>query len=198
MYCTRCGAWMEESAAFCSACGQRAGSAVQGRAAETAAPQGGYAGFWLRFAAWFIDTLILSATFLIVLVPLVPAFLRHRPFEPPIVGPFEQPIPGGSDAILLFASWVLAVWLLALAAIWLYFALFESSSWQATPGKRALGLYVTDMQYRPISFARATGRNLGKIVSGMILYIGFLMAGFTEKKQALHDMLADCLVLRRP
>lgn len=198
MYCTRCGAWMEERAGFCSACGQPAGSAVPGPPAVTAGPQGGYAGFWLRFAAWFIDMLILSAACLIVLVPLVPAFFHHRLLEPRMTGPFEQPMPGGSEAMLFMASWGLALWVLTLVGAWLYFALFESSSWQATPGKRALGLYVTDSQGRPISFARATGRTLGKIISGAILYIGFFMAGFTEKKQALHDMLADCLVLRRP
>ena len=73
---------------------------------------------------------------------------------------------------------------------WLYYALLESSSWQATVGKKALGLEVTDLEGRRISFGRATGGFFGKIISAMILYIGFIMAGFTEKKQALHDMMA--------
>ena len=80
---------------------------------------------------------------------------------------------------------------------WLYYALLESSSWQATLGKKALGLEVTDLEGRRISFGRASGRFFGKIISAIILYIGFLMAGFTEKKQALHDMMAGTLVIRK-
>ena len=61
----------------------------------------------------------------------------------------------------------------------------------------ALGLQVTDLEGRRISFGRASGRFFGKIISAMILYIGFMMAGFTEKKQALHDMIAGTLVIRK-
>jgi uncharacterized RDD family membrane protein YckC len=71
----------------------------------------------------------------------------------------------------------------------------ESSSKQATLGKLALGIVVTDLNGNRISFGRATGRYFGKIVSGMIFAIGYIMAGFTEKKQALHDMIASCLVV---
>jgi uncharacterized RDD family membrane protein YckC len=80
---------------------------------------------------------------------------------------------------------------------WIYYALLESSVWQATIGKKLLGLRVTDLAGNRISFARASGRFFGKILSGMILGIGFLMAGFTQRKQALHDILAGCLVLRQ-
>ena len=81
---------------------------------------------------------------------------------------------------------------------WLYHAYLESGENQATWGKQALGLYVTDLTGNPVSFGRASGRFFGKIVTGMIpLGIGYIMAGFTERKQALHDMIAGCLVLRR-
>ena len=80
---------------------------------------------------------------------------------------------------------------------WLYFALMESSTWQGTLGKKALGLEVTDLEGRRISFGRATGRFFAKIISALILWIGFIMAGFTEKKQALHDMIAGTLVIRK-
>jgi uncharacterized RDD family membrane protein YckC len=80
---------------------------------------------------------------------------------------------------------------------WLYFALMESSTWQATLGKKALGLEVTDLEGKRIGFGRASGRFFGKILSVLILWIGFIMAGFTEKKQALHDMLAGTLVIRK-
>ena len=183
MYCTRCGATIAEDAAFCPTCGNPV-IPVAGAAPAVAVPvRTAYAGFWLRFVAWFIDVLILSAVGLIVLVPLVPVLFRRVPLEAPMGWPM-------APAFFWF-------WPLNLVGVWLYFALFESSSWQATPGKRALGLFVTDMQGRPISFARATGRYFGKILSCAILMIGYIMAGFTAKKQALHDILADCLVLRR-
>lgn len=80
---------------------------------------------------------------------------------------------------------------------WLYFAGMESSSRQATIGKSVLGIYVTDLNGNRISFLRATGRYLGKILSALILMIGYIMAAFTARKQALHDMLAGTLVLDR-
>ncbi len=200
MYCTKCGARIEESASFCPSCGQPVVS-PQGESRpaspvlpamsppapavpEPAAIRTAYAGFWLRLVAWIIDSLIVSAAFLIVLVPFMSVFLRHRPFESPMPGP----------ATAIFMLWF---WAVNLFGVWLYYALFESSSWQGTPGKRALGLFVTDMQGRRISFARATGRYFGRFISTAILFIGYLMIAFTERKQALHDMLADCLVLRR-
>ena len=79
---------------------------------------------------------------------------------------------------------------------WLYYAGLESSARQATLGKMALGLAVTDLQGNRISFLRATGRYFAKILSALILLIGFIMVAFTEKKQGLHDMLASTLVVK--
>jgi uncharacterized RDD family membrane protein YckC len=82
---------------------------------------------------------------------------------------------------------------------WLYYALMETSKFQGTLGKMALGLIVTDLNGQPINFGRATGRNFGNLISRYFtLYIGFMMAGWTQQKQALHDMMAGCLVLRKP
>ena len=86
---------------------------------------------------------------------------------------------------------------LNIVGVWLYFALQESSERQATIGKRSLNIYVTDMYGRRISFGQATGRYFSKIISSLILGIGYIMAGFTEKKQGLHDMIAGTLVKRR-
>ncbi len=81
---------------------------------------------------------------------------------------------------------------------WLYFAYLESGEKQGTWGKQMLGLYVTDLAGNRISFGRASGRFFAKIITGLIpLGIGYIMAGITERKQALHDMIASCLVLRR-
>ena len=79
---------------------------------------------------------------------------------------------------------------------WLYHALMESSPWQATLGKRICKITVTDMDGERLTFLRATGRHFAKIISGLTCYVGFIMAGFTARKQALHDMIASTLVLR--
>ena len=81
--------------------------------------------------------------------------------------------------------------------VWLYFALQESSVYQATLGKRALQIYVTDIYGRRLSFARATGRHFAKFISFITLCIGYIIAAFSERKQGLHDLMAETLVLRR-
>jgi uncharacterized RDD family membrane protein YckC len=86
---------------------------------------------------------------------------------------------------------------LAFVAPWLYEAFMLSSEWQATVGKRAMSIVVTGLDGGRISFARATGRHFAKYVSCFMLGIGFIMAAFTAKKQALHDMMAETLVIIR-
>ena len=130
-----------------------------------------YAGFWRRLAAWILDGLLLS------LVTL----------------PFTLQFDGGTAAEAARSS---AAGTISTIVGWLYFALMESSAKQATVGKMALGIIVTDLDGRRIGFGRATGRYFAKILSALTLGIGFLMAGFTERKQALHDMVASCLVLK--
>jgi uncharacterized RDD family membrane protein YckC len=80
---------------------------------------------------------------------------------------------------------------------WLYEAFLTSSEWQATLGKRALNIVVVGLDGNPISFWRATGRHFAKYLSAFILFIGYIMAAFTEKKQALHDMMAETVVRNR-
>jgi hypothetical protein len=81
---------------------------------------------------------------------------------------------------------------------WLYFALMESSANQATFGKMALGIKVTDLQGNSISFGKASGRYFAKLVSACTLGVGYVMAGFTKRRQALHDMMVGCLVTNKP
>jgi uncharacterized RDD family membrane protein YckC len=85
---------------------------------------------------------------------------------------------------------------LGVGASWIYEAAMESSSKQATLGKMVFGMRVTDLAGNRISFARATGRHFAKYISAMILLVGYIMAGFTQNKQALHDMIAGTLVRR--
>src|SRR5262245_5000498 len=79
---------------------------------------------------------------------------------------------------------------------WLYEAFMLSSEWQATVGKRAMSIMVTDTNGRRISFARATGRHFAKWISACTIGIGFIIVAFTAKKQALHDMIAETLVVK--
>jgi len=87
--------------------------------------------------------------------------------------------------------------LMILVGNWLYFALQESGKIQATIGKKAVGLKVINEQGHQISFGQATGRYFGKIISGIILLIGYLMVLWDPKKQALHDKMANTYVVKR-
>ena len=157
-----------------------------------------YAGFWLRFVAHLIDGLILGVGVFALVIPLVfltglAATLESLPRR--IEGMEGHPNPALIGAILSLVFLFVTVGVLLQ---WLYYAYFESGEKQATWGKQALGLYVTDVAVNRVSFGRASGRFFAKIISALIpLWIGYIMAGFTERKQALHDMIAGCLVLRR-
>jgi uncharacterized RDD family membrane protein YckC len=89
-------------------------------------------------------------------------------------------------------------WVAVFVLPWVYEAVMLSSEHQATFGKMALGIVVTDTVGRRLTFGRAAGRHFAKYLSALILFIGFLMAAFTEKKQALHDILAETLVVNKP
>ena len=126
-----------------------------------------YAGFWIRLLAYILDAIVLGA----ITFPLV------RVLSTMGIGDSSSNI-------------------LSIAISWMYFAVFESSEWMASPGKKVLGLIVTDEQGKKISIGRATRRYFAKIVSGLILGIGFIMVAFTARKQGLHDKIFHTLVLR--
>ncbi len=143
-----------------------------------------YAGFWLRAVAYLIDGLLLA----IALGPFAAPIMRNNN-----VGPSPKEI------FAFYSGWTrqsTALALLIQLADWLYSATLESSAWQATLGKKIVGLKVTDADGHRLSFARATGRHFGKFLSN-ILFLGFILAGFTEKKQGLHDLIAGTLVIRK-
>jgi uncharacterized RDD family membrane protein YckC len=150
-----------------------------------------YAGFWKRFVAHIIDALVLS--FGGGLVMLLVLGLFGLSLLSAFSGDNESMI-----GLLIAAGSALFLGILVLmVAGWLYFALMEISVNQGTLGKMALGIKVTDLNGNRITFGRATGRYFGKILSSLIFYVGYMMAGFTEKKQALHDMMAGCLVVNK-
>jgi len=88
--------------------------------------------------------------------------------------------------------------IIGLVVKWLYYTLMESSNLQATVGKMAIGIIVTDLNGKRISFARATGRHFSKYISALIIGVGYLMVAFTAQKQGLHDIIAGTLVLQKP
>jgi uncharacterized RDD family membrane protein YckC len=145
-----------------------------------------YAGFWLRFVAWFIDFILLAIalTAFNLFIPLMGIRGHFRPMY--FYGPrFYYFFPFSLHNAI---EWT---------AAWIYFAAMESSELQATLGKLALGLAVTDMNGQRISFARASGRYWSKLISEFTFGIGYMMAGWTQQKQALHDIVASCLVIRK-
>lgn len=150
-----------------------------------------YAGFWKRVAAYIIDSIVLW----------IPNMLLGRLMGANAAQQVLMQNMQGADphaalaAYGAFYSAMLPMMMVQLVIAWLYFAVCESSSWQATLGKLAIGIRVVDLQGNRISFLRATGRHFAKILSGMILLIGYLMVAFTERKQGLHDMIASTLVL---
>jgi uncharacterized RDD family membrane protein YckC len=141
---------------------------------------GMYAGFWLRVVAVIVDGVIFTCVLGIPLA-IVQMIMMGG------MDTLGAPQPAGQQALWNIAGTVLNI---------VIYAAFEASPWQGTPGKKILRIRVTDLDGDRVSFARAATRNVAKILSMLILLIGFIMAGFTEKKQALHDMLAGCLVVR--
>ena len=129
-----------------------------------------YAGFWKRLAATLLDLMIL-------LVPML------------VLGIIVALVTGPKSKATLAAD------LSTLAVLWLYFAGMESSRKQATLGKIAFGIRVVDLDGERISFLRASARLAAKLLSALSLFVGFLMAGVTRRKQALHDIVAGSLVV---
>jgi uncharacterized RDD family membrane protein YckC len=142
-----------------------------------------HGGFWLRVLAYILDSIILNIGVSII------SFLIG-------IGLGLQMRSGASGSETMEAISGLTGGAVGLLGSWLYFALMESSSNQATLGKMALGLAVTEESGRRIGFGRATGRYFAKILSGLILLVGFMMVGWTRRKQGLHDMIAGTLVYK--
>lgn len=133
-----------------------------------------YAGFWIRVAACIIDYII----FLAVIFATLYLF---------IVANFAQDM----TSLLEENGWVS---ILAMLLFALYYILFTASRWQATPGKRLMGIYVAKADGDRIGYGRSLWRFISYTFSGITLYIGYLMVAFTRQKRGLHDFIAGTVV----
>jgi uncharacterized RDD family membrane protein YckC len=218
MFCSRCGTSLAERTTFCTKCGAPIGNLAPPAAVNApvgappaAYPQAGammpspgavpmvmvpavpYAGFWLRFVAYLLDVIIVG----IVAVPIV-VVLAVATGASAALSSMSNDNPQQALATAGFVIFLCSLFIILLGGLWLYYALLESSSWQGTVGKKALGLIVTDLDGRRVSFGRATARFFSRLITGLVpLFIGYILAGITAKKQALHDMIAGTLVLRK-
>lgn len=194
MFCPKCGNEIHRASLFCASCGTRPsemgvpptgdatptfGAPVTSSGEAWVPPATGsavgtvddvYAAFWRRMVAAVLDSVVLWLGMVIIVVVMA------------AIGSGD-----GEGGALVFP--------ISLAGAWLYSALMESSSRQATLGKLALGIKVSDLNGQRIGFGRATGRHFGKLISSITLCIGYVMAGFTRRRQALHDKIAGTLVV---
>ena len=168
MQCDNCGQLNGDHASVCTYCGAPFGKPIT------------YVGFWRRFVAYIIDGIILGWIGLVLGIVLGIVL-----------------IVGHASTFSANSGFNCLTDLISLAIAIGYFAGFESSSAQATPGKSVMGAIVVDANGDRISFGRAILRYLGKILSVLILCLGMIMVGFTEKKQGLHDMIAGTYVIEK-
>lgn len=201
VFCSQCGAQSTGVAGFCQNCGARlvsgnaATMAGAGGVSSAAAPgytaaqaSQPYAGFWIRLVAYLVDNIVLGAAlvplFIIFCLPIIMSAVKNadRGFD-------QGPPPALFGLVFMLIPLVIIV-------EWLYEALLTSSRWQGTIGKRILRLKVTDDFGNKITFARSTGRFFAKMLSRMVMYAGFIMVAFMERKRGLHDIICSTQVLR--
>jgi len=185
LYCSQCGQPKSEQelAHFGDilVCGSCKPSYAQGLSEGIAARAAfHYAGFWIRFVAYLIDALIVGFASVAVQAILLPG-LRLRS---------SSSLGAGAIALIGIA------YIVGLTMAATYEGLFVYKL-GATPGKMALGLRVVRPDGGPVSLGRAIGRYFAKLLSGIILLIGFIMAGFDREKRGLHDILLDTRVIKR-
>jgi len=178
MFCSNCGHEMPQSRRFCSECGTE-----QSPNASMTTEVPSYAGFWIRVAASVVDSLLSMALSVLIVLPL--SFALGISMASSGYGDSAH----GAGSVL--------GWIIGMIVGWLYYTVGESSTWQASVGKKLLGLKVTDLDGQQISFGKANARYWSKILSSLLLAIGYLMVAFSEKKQGLHDRIADTLVVHR-
>jgi len=199
MFCPKCGKETDASGKFCQWCGADISSVhtypVAAPEEEEGPEVGVYAGLGRRFIAFIVDIILvlIAGSIVITFFSLTNGLKYAYYMGVSHVHYSELTEVGTLDAAV--GPILAAFGMLVVVIPWLYFAGFESSRSQATPGKVLMHLIVTDIQGGKPSFARTTLRFFGKFISTLIIFIGFIMIGFTKKRQGLHDKIAGTLVL---
>jgi len=153
-----------------------------------------YAGFWIRFLAFLVDTVVINTLMWVMILPLLGALgLSITSLND--INNFD--FHDEESLAIFLLSVIPALVTVNLLITWMYYALLQSGPRQATIGKMALGIIVIDVNGNRMTFARASLRYFSKIISSFIMMIGYIMAAFTEKKQALHDIIANTYVVKK-
>jgi len=200
MFCPKCGKETDASGKFCQWCGADIESVpakpvIATQPEEEDAPEVGvYAGLGRRLVAFIVD-IILLVIFDIVAVSVLGMIRGLQNLYFYLQGQPVNSLTVDGTTAALFGSIIAAYGLAIIVVPWVYFAGFESSRSQATPGKLLMRIVVTDLEGNKPTFARVTLRHFAKFISALIIFIGFLMIGLTRRKQGLHDKIAGCLVL---
>ncbi len=155
-----------------------------------------FAGFWLRAGAYFIDYIVLQLIQSIVVIPLL-GVLGYRFAESPELDWSTLGQAQSLSQLNNFYFQMAPLLILGMVMSLLYYAFMESSKYQGTLGKLALGIQVTDLNGVRLNFGLALIRNFSKIFSALFLMIGYIMAGITSRKQCLHDLIANTLVIKK-
>lgn len=191
--CTSCGNPVLPDGKFCLFCGDVLAETPTGETPKTSVVSSGvasegpgppeYAGFWLRVWAACIDV-ILEALAALLITAIVDVAMR-----------LISPQFGLSPITARYVTGIVFIFVLTIGS-WLYCAFAESSNWRATIGKRVMGLQVETAGGDRLNFGQASTRHFMKFLSLFTAAVGFMMAGWTKRCQALHDMPVDCVVVR--
>ena len=158
-----------------------------------------YASFGHRLLAYIIDGFVTGILYGAVLTPILTVIGLRIASESQIMSTMTEEEATG--AIIGMVGTIVGTVLTIMVAVYavqiLYFSVMESSKYQATLGKMAMGIKVVDLDGNRITFGAALLRSVGKIISQSIMWIGFIMAAFTERRQGLHDMIASTLVVKK-
>jgi uncharacterized RDD family membrane protein YckC len=199
MFCPKCGKETDALGKFCQWCGV---DIVSIPATPIATPEedegsdgGVYAGLGRRLIAFVVDAILILLMGIVVITFFsLTNGIRYAYYLSVQRAPIDSLTEVGTvDAAL--SPIIAALGMLIIIIPWLYFAGFESSRSQATPGKLLMRVVVTDLEGNKPTFARVTLRHFAKFISALIIFIGFLMIGLTKKRQGLHDKIGGCLVL---
>jgi uncharacterized RDD family membrane protein YckC len=199
MYCLKCGKKTDDSGRYCQWCGADLKATppkplmrrkIIGIRTEE------YAGPGQRFLAFIIDVVFILIIDLFVMgalglsegVRMAYQFIRGYPMTDRYGELVTSTFP--MQIVYAFAALIILV-------PWLYFAFLDSSKNQATLGKIALRIAVTDMNGARITFSRGTLHFFAMFLSAIIFFVGFIIIAFTRQKQGLHDMIAGCLMFRQ-